>query len=533
MHKTAWSLERALAQASKRDHLVQNRAIQSLILHRFDLTELALGWEGGLRQLVAAGYPVNAAVLTAISLKDSKSLSILLETPTALFSQDSILLDHGDSSNVLGRIYAVMGERDRDTILDLVLGELTRRRKALQHLALKTLPSNEQRKLALDQEGILDLTAEHTFRRLTHVTAVPKSLNCWMSPYQATRDCLYYSRPLRFLNSFYQAGFKSVDIRDDEGDTPLFYKASRAGSSDQLVWFLSHGARPDRPIAAGAQGSTRYPNILFYVALRHKYIEWDVWWNAALVPSSLHLVTDGCLCLCGTKGCIPSHLLWRCNESRWNRVCQEDNTFFRRSESLHSWIQQWRVPELEMELVYSGVVRLELFERLGMAHTCCGNAPSYQSFVRRMCPDEQERVRLQDEDSELALQLNDLAAHYKKARGEHVGGAENLWRLWWQVVDEILPPLLPIEACKCRLKPYHERDTQEFRQLDRSTIENRALHEREALATAGYVGAEFEDFGEVIRVHFDRIDWNPTLSDSWEDCSSDASSYASESSPED
>lgn len=48
-----------------------------------------------------------------------------------------------------------------------------------------------------------------------------------------------------------------------------------------------------------------------------------------------------------------------------------------------------------------------------MAHTCCGNPPldEYWFPRLRLYPEEEEMARLQDEDSELALQLHDLVLH--------------------------------------------------------------------------------------------------------------------------
>lgn len=100
-------------------------------------------------------------------------------------------------------------------------------------------------------------------------------------------------------------------------------------------------------------------------------------------------------------------------------------------------------------------------------------------------------------------------------------------------MDDILPPLLSVEACKNRLLRPWERGPEKFRKLDSETIQNRAAREEDALEKAGYIGAEFEDFREVIRVHFEGRDWNTpqsddTESEAWETCSSDTGSCASE-----
>jgi hypothetical protein len=145
---------------------------------------------------------------------------------------------------------------------------------------------------------------------------------------------------------------------------------------------------------------------------------------------------------------------------------------------------------------------------------------------------------MQDEDSELALQLDNLITQYNRARKVHGGSIESFWRQWWQVLNDILPPLLSIEACKTRLMQYRDPNGEKYRELDRLTIEHRLAREQEALTKAGYVGPEFEDFRQVIRVHFSGRTWNAPVSDSassedWETCSSDTDTYASESAHED
>ena len=119
---------------------------------------------------------------------------------------------------------------------------------------------------------------------------------------------------------------------------------------------------------------------------------------------------------------------------------------------------------------------------------------------------------MQEDDSELALQLDDLMAHYQTASGAHEGGIESFTTLWWQIVDEILPALLPVEACKQGLvmawDPEYS-DAGHMAELNRTIAENRARREEEALEKAGYVGPEFEDFRDIIRVHLYGRDWNP------------------------
>lgn len=502
----------------------------------FELAELALGWSHGLRRIVAANYPVRRAIKMACRFRDHESLSILLKTPMPFFS----FADPANFEDFENVFRAVCRDIPIDHgSFDLILAEFIRRRNALKHLAMTSLPVRQQEELGIDEQTMLDSRAEDTFHSLKQCIPVPESLDCWISPYHMTRDCLWM--PLIWLDKFYNAGFQSVDI-PHRGDTPLLWRLAqgvRYGFDNEwkfLPWFLRHGARAGWTDMAELK-DTRYPTALFYIALIWRcraglsggfMISDDPLLNASKeslpwVATTLHTISDDCNCFCGSKGCLPGQLLWRCT-AQYCRCGRE--TLDRRASFLAHWISDWRLTVPEKELVYLEVARLEVFERLGMAHTCCCNTSRDDSdedgdsdgdgeldLHLRLCPDEHERARLQGEDSELALQLEDLLAHYENARKIHGGSIESFWRQWWQVLDEILPPLLPVEACKTRLMEFWDLHPEKFRQVDRLAIENRAAREAEALKKAGYGGPEFEDFREVIRVHFSGRAWDPLPSD--------------------
>lgn len=480
------------------------------------LTELAIGWAPGLRHLVLAGYPVTFAIGRACDLRDSRSLSILLETPRPIFSED---LEYTDRNplRVAIRGPSVYSTRS-DSMIRLVLGELVRRRNALRNLALKTLRSQHLKELRLDEEAMLDANAEPTYRLLTEVTAVDESLDCWVSPYHEIYPNDLMSGGVGLLDVLYDAGFQAVDIPDGQGKTPL-YRILGLGFwlfpfVDLCHWFVSRGARAE--IVARDDRVVRWPTVLFYLAAgtrlqeREPPIPISDGFLASL-PHTLHRVSDSCVCSCGAGGCLPVHTLWRCTPSLPS--CCE--SIYGRTNMtgahrlLRGWIETWKLRDDDKDLMYAEVARLELFERLGMAHTCCVHDDwdvEMDEWIGSC--DNVEKARLRDEDSELARQLDDLMTAYETARATYGGSIESFWRLWWQVVAEILPPLLPVEACRNRLMNEPERGTEEFRELDRSTIENRSAREKEALEKAGYVGSEFEDFREVIRVHFSGKDWN-------------------------
>lgn len=248
---------------------------------------------------------------------DLQALSILLETSRPIFSK---------YNSVFGSIgHALVQDLGQEHAgLDLILAEFIRRRQALKDLAVNTLSPHQQRKLRLQEHSTLDANAEDAFYCLKHVIDVPASLDCWMSPYHATRytDQHNTMEPVlvaHLLNKFYDAGFKSVDIPDDKGETPLFWGLANLPSSylklGKVHWFLSHGARPERSNLAGDAAQINYPNILFYLAcelLKETSRPATDYYgkilkacneSSTMVPPALHVQADGCNCLCGSTGC--------------------------------------------------------------------------------------------------------------------------------------------------------------------------------------------------------------------------------------
>jgi hypothetical protein len=407
-------------------------------------------------------------------------------------------------------------ERPGLSIIGVMLEELKRRRALLKQLAMKTLTAQQQEELGLDDRTMLDMNAEATYRCLEQAVDIPESLDCWLSPYLWTGGPEFCT-----LNKMYNAGFEAVDIPGNDGYTALHcivarYCYQEVLFGDYLTWFLSRGARADwRDIDLSTPSHVRpsaqpYPTLLFYLAL--------IWQSTSdgdfpvilepcrrsstWVPAALSLIPDGCVCFCGKGGCLPTHMLWHCTDSNCN--CHRESGVY---GLVRTWTRVWGLSDEEKETVHLEVARLEVFERLGMAHTCCHTRArrSYESYSRRCNVSDNERARLQDEDSELALQLGDFLAEYKTARNLYSGTLEGFWYEWWATVDEILPPLTSSRRCKYNV---HKVGRKEFHEHNLWAIKKRTRLEKRALERAGYVGPEFEDFREVIRVHFEGRDWN-------------------------
>jgi hypothetical protein len=504
-------LRRSIADVKRLAALEQNKPPKSydgptLSSKKLDPLELALGWDLGLRYLVLANHLVSDNVLHQIcDVGDAHSLSIVLQTLRPIFSPN---LDRYESF-----LYCAAESRDIVDIamFRLVLDELKRRRIELRELAMRHLTLEKQRQLGIFDESVLDANAKSTYDCLSLVMEVPEALDCWPSPYHY----IPYDSTTTFLNAIFEAGFKAVDIPDENGYTPLFCFLDQGYGTDDtwqltLKWFLSRGARPT--MDAARCENDKWPTVLFYVALwlMGYYSATGVVQDGAsetcnevskFVPHQVHGVSDGCVCFCSYGGCLPSHLLRVCcgRDEGYSCQCSILNENIDRHCLLRLWATAWQLSDDQKELLYTESARIDAFERLGMAHTCCRAGPSsrYVIFYRHTMDDE-ERARLREEDGELAEQLNRLMAEYEKGRAAYEGPIESFWHVWRQTVDQILPPVLLIETCKEHGgKP--------------KVVQRRARREQKALEAAGYVGPEFEDFSEVIRVHFSGRDWNPPV----------------------
>lgn len=135
-----------------------------------------------------------------------------------------------------------------------------------------------------------------------------------------------------------------------------------------------------------------------------------------------------------------------------------------------------RIDEWQAGNTLTAICRVELFERLGMAHTCYrawnGHGPA-------------ERHRLREEDSHLNDHLSLLMAEYKHTRKLAAATSWEFWDSWWRVVDMILPPLKVLTR---------------FTRFEADQA--RAERERKALVDYGYDSTL--DFLEVIRLHFEK-----------------------------
>jgi hypothetical protein len=181
-----------------------------------------------------------------------------------------------------------------------------------------------------------------------------------------------------------------------------------------LEWFLDKDVLPVYNI----QGTPRTALHLLAFCIPYSHenrLELMLKLNDICDPTS----TDLCDCYCSSYGCMPIHMQWK----RCNRINYQDSWGWgRRQKESNQWVEVCRLRPITQEVYFAELCRLELFERLGMAHTCCNfedNDPygdfssEYYGFRMKGRISDEDRDELQAEDAELYKQLTSLMEVYR------------------------------------------------------------------------------------------------------------------------
>ena len=520
-------LEEAIAYRSlaQMNRILQKKEIgaqdfEGLSDERLSPMELAIGWPSGLQSLLDEGFSADAGCRLSTYMGDLRSTELIL-------AAESFPRDISTWTNVLRVLNHLSRHMDVlviEQMLQVVIWTLARRRQTLAKLAIKELPEEEVLRLGLRNETTLDAALPGVYQELKKRSVnLPQSLN--PASLYLDNDSIYVSihtndifPSRRLLESLYTNGFDPVDTLDVWGSTPLLLACYSClttrrieNSALSMCWFLDKGACPT--FSCGDS----YPNVLFYVAIRYAAdIRED---PPDLSRDFIHLIhrsaslcnslcPDGCQCYCSSAGCLPVHKFWRCDTLKWaHKGCgsMASDTLFK---ALDKWLCLCGINAAQSKTCYEEIFRLEVFDRLGLAHTCCAHR-DYDTWDKhrtsRSSMDEKDREQLQEEDSELKEQLDLIVQGYQNHYKKHAGDLSDFWKSCMQDLDGILPELTPEERCRRRcldLPPYKYdiyKHSTEYAEEERELQEMRRAREAEALAKRGYLGLDFID---VIRHHF-------------------------------
>ena len=213
------------------------------------------------------------------------------------------------------------------------------------------------------------------------------------------------------------------------------------------------------------------------------------------------LNADDCNCYCSVSGCLPVHKLERCHPKRYGDSRDEDVydyhdkcksiTLKCQVQMLQTWVDLCDLEYDEIEHCYKEFCRLEIFDRLGMIHTCCTSATV-----------EGTLEEAQDQEDELKEQLQIFMVIFQTYCDKHQGQLEEVLTDWFEKLDEILPALRPVERCPKRCLQWWDYDNYmnaaDYHQMEQKLYDERIELEKEVLDKKGYLGMDFLD---VIKVH--------------------------------
>lgn len=338
--------------------------------------------------------------------------------------------------------YALLVGSPRTTIR-LIMEKLAEDLRQLTDLARENLPYDQLDLLGLNHEGN-EPTLLHGKEHSVAAALSQHGVSIQVMHLPPPHVTVYHDENMNVqtANELWAHGFRAIDILDAWGCTPLVI-ACKYSRGRMVRWFLDKGAEAKGPEAVGfPQRGLRsclhvvaaevwlHGNLLHY----HDTLE-------ALNQACGPTLTDYCTCYCSSHGCLPVNLL-----IKRRRQYGSDSDWWRTSQKLRTWFDLSRINSSEEEACYSELCRLEIFERLGMAHTCCESRyiqPDRTSYlipsVSHLARGEWSKLREAVERAGLVRKLQAYMQLYKRLRANYPEPISRFWKAWWRTLSDTLP----------------------------------------------------------------------------------------------
>lgn len=290
-----------------------------------------------------------------------------------------------------------------DSTFRIVLPHVARTRRLLSEQGLRLLPESwEKHHLQrITSRGVL--LDQHALQIWNALESGNHHLPAFLWPGTAvtvyhtlTKYGIYDCDVKTMAERFWEAGFRDINVADSEGNTPIDSAFSRC-LFDTCTFFLSKGVQP--------------PPDALWMSMRslssksHEVVPpLPPQWMTKRFPP---LDYDGCTCFCSVSGCTPASLLVR---RRWL-----------------GYLPQRRIVDMFARMLPPGLreechmahMRLEIFERLGMGHTCCREPadPNWTTVRPELeIPSIDEIREIQTEDRILHHVLEDCMKLFENIR---------------------------------------------------------------------------------------------------------------------
>lgn len=407
------------------------------------LLSLAVGWHAGLKILLDIGVDPTDAIYVAIEQEDLIGIDMLIERGCPLFSPWPVSCGECTPKRDINVLHFALSKNSSAPVVALIIDKIAAQRDQLRALALQHLSPDLCRTFQVDRNGWHDRLPDRYASRIVQSlwnNDSPAPISCCSN---TSRTLYHQERMTRSLaGKLFTKGFCDVDTQDEQGMTPLMYALLDFNPQYQLIlWYIERAA--DYHLHG-----TNMPNCVHLFAHFHAYAIGAPMWSETLLhqTDSIHIfqylsevcgagVSDKCHCWCSTMGCLPVGIVLR------HRCNINDKRRRRR------WLLQLpRYSNLGLHLkgyTFTEICRLELFDRLGMAHTCCKMAVvtsgDRSKKIHYASAPPQLRNELQEEDSELKIILDAYVNLYRQLLRVHLEQFELFWLAWWVTLDEFLP----------------------------------------------------------------------------------------------
>ncbi|KAF2096069.1 hypothetical protein NA57DRAFT_78841 [Rhizodiscina lignyota] len=433
LYRSETSLRRVLDKGSNPNGMVKQNHIHPGNFPTPLECVVTMQWMAGFQMLVEAGADGLYALRVAEHRSDFATFTYLLEHSCSLFPHPCSghrcppgLKVDPESFNRFGGFYATKDI----TFAIRIAQELENRRGRLEDLVRMHLTLERYHRICSSQHSRIDVRAKDLYDLLErNGVEIPRSL--WPGP----QHSVFHIPQLSFTvaKELYARGFVSIDEPDEYGITPLELHcwdkkaAYHSNHIPLLNWFLEKGASPRfrNPNAP----SLLFPTVNFGLGTPEgsKLLSYV---NQTVDPS----LTDNCSCFCSSSGCLPIHLF----------VFHHNRGHHSRRSKFEQWCNVSQLESGLLDIYSQEMCRLEVFDRLGMAHTCLKDyylhkhTPYYGNDTKFTVCDG-DSYEIQAEDEELREQLELILKAHTEHRNRFEGTWSEFWDRWWLRVDHILP----------------------------------------------------------------------------------------------
>lgn len=413
---------------------------------------LAVGWTTGMQILLDAGANPDDAISTAIWEEHLPSIELLIDEGCSFFEPNPYSPFDGQVNQDLFDL--AQRTAASSNVIYLLVQKLVERRLELLQLAWKELPEVCLKRLGLHEHKHAkpspDFNALEVFKQLeAHKVRVPRTL--WPGSFTS----LYHHRGMTctLADKLYDVGFCNIDEPDGNGRSPLINTLFNflPSSSPRLAqWYLRKGSRLPRSLAY-VSFLERAEDFTASIAVRIWISEDSKLLGALKMFQQLHPEgieqRDSCSCWCSTSGCSPVGIVLTSKSLFW--------TYEFKPIRRRRWLfNMARYSSLGLSLgrdTFADICRLEIFDRLGMAHTCSrdqhdeddgdGSDTADDSSNRDDGGDDNsdEQGELQEEDLHLKQALDSYVELYLCLLDTHADRFESFWIAWWIALECFLP----------------------------------------------------------------------------------------------